>query len=51
MGKIEQYRRIIQEVIERHASYQPAYGEVELQTIFDTKHDHYQLVHTEFAVA
>jgi hypothetical protein len=45
MAKVEQYRQSIQTVIKRHASYQPAYGEVELQMIFDTERDHYQLVH------
>lgn len=45
MEKLERYRQIIQNVIKQHASYRPAYGEVELQTIFDTERDHYQLVH------
>lgn len=43
--KLERYRRSIQEVIGRHTAYPPSYGEVELQTIFDTERDHYQLVH------
>lgn len=46
MGKVEQYRHFIQQVIEQHASIRPAYGDVELQMIFDTRRDHYQLVHT-----
>lgn len=45
MGKTERYRELIQSVIKHHAEYKPAYGEVELQMIFDTKRDHYQLVH------
>ena len=45
MANVEEYRQAIQQVIERHARYQPAYGEVELQMIFDTERDHYQLVH------
>jgi len=45
MGKIDRYREHIQEVIRQHSRHQPAYGEVELQTIFDTERDHYQLVH------
>ncbi len=43
--KVEQYRQYIQAVIKRHSSHRPVYGEVELQTIFDTEHDHYQLVY------
>lgn len=44
MGKIDQYRQFVQQIIEGHASIKSAYGDVELQTIFDTQHDHYQLV-------
>ncbi len=45
MEKVAQYRSYIQQIIKRHAAILPAYGEVELQTIFDLEHDHYQLVH------
>jgi hypothetical protein len=45
MAKLDQYRQVIQTVIRRHGAHQPAYGEVELQLIFDTERDHYQLVH------
>ena len=30
MAKLEQYRQYMQEVIRRHGSHQPAYGEVDL---------------------
>lgn len=45
MAKVDHYRKHIKEVIRRHSQVKPAYGEVELQHIFDTQHDHYQLVH------
>lgn len=45
MDKIAQYRHCIQEVIKRHSQHPPAYGLVELQRIFDTENNHYQLVH------
>ena len=44
MEKINRYRNYIKEVIKRH-SHPSAYGDVEIQNIFDTEHDHYQLVH------
>lgn len=44
MDKIERYRSYIKEIIHRHSHPSP-YGEVEIQNIFDTDHDHYQLVH------
>jgi len=40
MANLDPYRRAIQEVIRRHGSHPPAYGEVELQLIFDTERDH-----------
>ena len=45
MAQLDQYRQYIREVIQRHGQHQPAYGEVELQLIFDAERDHYQLVH------
>ncbi len=45
MAKVETYRNYIQEVIKRHGSYQPVYGDIETQLIFDMERDHYQLVH------
>lgn len=45
MAKIDQYRQYIREVIQRHSATPPSFGDVELQRIFDTENDHYQLVH------
>lgn len=45
MEKITLYRNYIREIIKRH-SMPPTYGDAEVQQIFDTEHDHYQLVHT-----
>ncbi len=45
MEKTDLYRKYIREVIQRH-SYPPAYGDTEVQNIFDTERDHYQLVYT-----
>jgi hypothetical protein len=44
MDKLIQYRNFVQKLIEEYASYRPAYGDIEVETIFDTQHDHYQLV-------
>jgi len=45
MEKIEQYRKCIKQVIRNHACRKPLSEDVEVQTIFDTEDDHYQLVH------
>ena len=45
MAKLDTYRTYVQDVIKKHGDYKTIYGEaVEAQTIFDTMHDHYQLV-------
>ncbi len=45
MADIEKYRQCIQEIIRRRAAIKPSLGEVDVETIFDTERDHYQLVH------
>ena len=44
MEKLDMYRRYVQQVLEEYAQYKPSVGEIELQPIFDTERDHYQLV-------
>ncbi|MFQ5629634.1 MAG: XisI protein [bacterium] len=44
MAKLEKYRNYVQQLIEQYGNYKPSYGEIEVQTIFDTEHDHYQLI-------
>ena len=43
MAKLEQYRAYVQQLIKEYGNYKPSFGDVEVQTIFDTEHDHYQL--------
>jgi len=44
MDKLSKYREYIKDLIKKH-SYKSAYGNVEIQNIFDTENEHYQLVH------
>jgi len=43
-SKTEYYRSHIKQLLTGYAAYKPSYGDVEIQTIFDTEHDHYQIV-------
>lgn len=45
MARLEEYRQYIQQLLIKYASYKPAYGDVEVETIFDLERDHYQIVH------
>ena len=45
MDNVTQHRETVKQVLKEHAQYKPAYGDIEVQTIFDTEGDHYQLVH------
>jgi hypothetical protein len=44
MAKLEKYRYHIKELLKQYGSYKPSYGEVEVELIFDTENDHYQLM-------
>jgi len=44
MDKLSNYRLLVQQLMLKYAAYKPAYGEIEVETIFDNVHDYYQLV-------
>ena len=44
LEKLQTYRTIIKQLLEQYAAYKPSYGDIEVQTVFDTEHDHYQVV-------
>ena len=44
MDKLTQYRNYVQQIITEYANYPPAYRDIEVETIFDTQRDHYQLI-------
>lgn len=39
------YQQIVQELLIGYAQSKPAYGEFEVENIFDTQRNHYQIVH------
>lgn len=45
MDELTQYRQIIKDTINEYAQYQPAQGEVEIETIFDDAKNHYELMY------
>jgi len=44
MDRLSGYREIVRSLLQEHASYPPANGQIEMQVICDTDHDRYQLV-------
>lgn len=44
MDKLEQYRQIIQTVIQHHAEYTPSHGEIKTLPLCDTINDNYLLM-------
>jgi len=44
VDKLEKYRTYIKQLITEHATLCPSTEEIEVQLIFDTEHDHYQLI-------
>ena len=45
MANLEDYRQCIQTILTKHGSFKPKCGDVEAELIFDTSHDHYQLMY------
>jgi XisI protein len=45
MDKLEKYRSFVQEILLDYSKNKPAYGDIEVETIFDTVRDHYQIVY------
>ena len=44
MEKLETYRRYVRQVLEHYAQFKPAYGNVDMELLFDTERDRYQLI-------
>ena len=44
MEKVDKYRDCIKQFLTKYAAYKPSYGEVDVQVVFDTEHNHYQVV-------
>jgi hypothetical protein len=45
MDTLSEYRRIVRELIQRYAQFKPAYGDVQIEVIFDPANDHYELTY------
>ncbi|TVQ56610.1 MAG: XisI protein [Spirulina sp. DLM2.Bin59] len=45
MESLAQYRTIVQRLLLDYAQVKPAYGEIEVEPIFDPERDHYQVLH------
>lgn len=46
MDKLEKYRNIIENIVRKHAQYQPSHGKIESVSICDRKADNYLLMDT-----
>jgi hypothetical protein len=44
MARVEDYSAYVEELIKRYGKYKPAYGDVEVQMVFDRENHHYQLL-------
>lgn len=45
MDRAREYAAIIRRVIEQYAQFKPAYGEIEIETVFDEAAGHYELLY------
>ncbi len=44
MGRIDEYRQYVENIMRKYAQYKPSYGDVEVQLVFDKERDHYHLM-------
>lgn len=44
MDKLEHYRNCVQTLLERHSQFKPQSDDIENEVVFDSVHDHYQLM-------
>lgn len=44
MDRVNIYRDHVKKLIHQYTQYKPAYGDIEMQTLFDEENDHYQLL-------
>lgn len=44
MDTVTRYRQLVQHILEGYSSFKPSYGDVEVEVVVDTTHDHYQVL-------
>jgi hypothetical protein len=44
MARIEDYPIYVEKIIKQYGQYKPAYGDIEIQMVFDKENHHYQLL-------
>jgi muramidase (phage lysozyme) len=44
MDRIDAYRQIIKHLLSEYAQHPPSYGQIKMETIFDTEQDRYELL-------
>jgi hypothetical protein len=45
MDRVEQYRQIVERIIEEYASWRPSHGQISSEAIVDLENDHYEVLH------
>jgi hypothetical protein len=45
MEKLAKYRQLVHQILLDSGNQKPAYGDIEVEKIFGTDRDHYQIVH------
>ena len=45
MDRIDEYRHLVQRLIEEYATYTPSTGDIEVETVFDDARGHYELLY------
>lgn len=45
MDTVTKYAKLIKQIINEYSQCKPAYGEIEVETVFDEERHHYEMIH------
>jgi XisI protein len=45
MDRLAEYRGLVGQIIQQYAAFPPSIGEIEIETVFDDEHGHYELLY------
>lgn len=45
MDRLEEYRRIVRQLVEEYARYRPSNGDIATEAVIDPARDHYEVLH------
>ncbi len=45
MDTVKEYAKCVKQIINEYSQFKPAYGEIEVEAVFDEERHHYEMIH------